>query len=69
MGTNYVQDEQGSRGHEAEHRHEHHPALDQGDGHQGGSDQDPHQAAEDLYERRQGDCQTRGEHNLWGSEP
>lgn len=48
MSTNYVHDHQGSGGHEAEHRHEHHPALDQGDGHQGGGDQDPDQASEDL---------------------
>lgn len=48
MRTNYVQDHQGSRGHEAEHGYKHHPALDQGQGYQGGGDQDPHQASEDL---------------------
>lgn len=48
MGTNYVQDKQGCCGQEAEHGHKHHPALDQGDGHQGRGDQDPHQAPEDL---------------------
>lgn len=48
VGTNYVQDEQGCGGHEAEHRHKHHPALDQGDGHQGRSNEDPHEAPKDL---------------------
>lgn len=48
MNTKYVHDHQGSSGHEAEHRHEHHPALDQGNGHQGGGDQDPYQAPKDL---------------------
>lgn len=48
MSTNYVHDHQGSGGQEAEHRHKHHPALDQGHGYQGGGDQDPHQASKDL---------------------
>lgn len=48
VSTKYVHDHQGSSGHEAKYRHEHHPALDEGNGHQGGGDQDPDQASKDL---------------------
>lgn len=48
MGTSYIQEEQESGGYEAEHGHEHDPALNLGVGHLGPGDQDPHQASKDL---------------------
>ena len=48
MGTNNVEEEQESGDYEAGHRHEQDPALDQGDGHLGQEDENPHQPPKDL---------------------
>lgn len=50
VGTSYIQKEQESGGYEAEHGHEHDPALNLGVGHLGPGDQDPHQASKDRLE-------------------
>ena len=53
MGTNNVEEEQESGDCEAGHGHEQDPALDQGDGHLGQEDENPHQPPKGL--QREGD--------------
>ena len=71
MGTNNVEEEQESGDYEAGHRHEQDPALDQGDGHLGQEDENPHQPPKGLQrEGDKGDGQTRtaqAQRSHWGA--